>query len=198
MGEPWRKERLSWWSAASCYQLAYGLCPLCWQKLRTYTLLYLQPQKMEAWLPTAGWGILAFGKLQWLNSVPVSAHASTGHHPVRASPLSNRAICVWHACTQVQTWVALSSNCPWSILPMRGHQPGRIEHMKQEDGLGGGIVGISHTLLSSGCLLFCVSGQPITAMLVVFLAQTRNCYQLALLGMLIFSLHKSSHFILTQ
>lgn len=70
--------------------------------------------------------------------------------------------------------------------------------MKQEEGVGGGIVEIRHALLTLGCWLFSVSSQPITAALVVILAQTHRCYQLALLGMFIFSLHKSSHFIPTQ
>lgn len=69
--------------------------------------------------------------------------------------------------------------------------------MKQEEGVGGGIVEIRHALLSLGCLLFSVSSQPITAVLEVLLAKTHSCYQLALLGLLIFSLHKSSHFIPT-
>lgn len=70
--------------------------------------------------------------------------------------------------------------------------------MKQEKGVGGRIVEIRHALLSLGRLLFSISSQPITAALVVLLAQTHSCYQLALLGMLIFFLHKSSHFIPIQ
>lgn len=70
--------------------------------------------------------------------------------------------------------------------------------MKREGSVGRGIVGISCALRSLGFLLFSVSSQPITAALVALLTQIHSCSQLALLGMPVFSLHKSSHFTPTR
>lgn len=70
--------------------------------------------------------------------------------------------------------------------------------MTQEEGVGGGIVESRHTLLFLGCLLFSVLSLSFIPMSVMSLAQTHGSSRIPFLRRLIFSLHKSSHFIQTQ